>query len=66
MYGDSDCIDYGGYLVMNRIFFKIFILERQRERERERLADIDRGRSRFHAGNLTWDLIPGLQDHALG
>ena len=40
--------------------------ERETERERERGRDTGRGRSRFHAGNLTWDLIPGLQDHALG
>ena len=38
----------------------------ERERERERGRDRGRGRSRLHAGNLTWDLIPGLQDHALG
>ena len=39
--------------------------ERERERER-RGRDTGRGRSRLHAGNLMWDLIPGLQDHALG
>ena len=31
----------------------------------ERGRDIGRGRSRLHAGSLMWDLIPGLQDHAL-
>ena len=36
------------------------------EREREGHRDIGRGRSRLHAGSLTWDSIPGLQDHALG
>ena len=36
---------------------------RERERERER----DRGRSRLHAaGSLTWDSIPGPQNHTLG
>ena len=41
------------------LFLKIlFIYERHKER--------GRGRSRLHAGSLTWDLIPGLQDHALG
>ena len=40
--------------------FKDFIYERERERER------GRGRSRIHIGSLMWDLIPGLQDHALG
>ena len=35
--------------------------QRERERERER----GRGRSRLHAGNPTWDSIPGLQDQAL-
>ena len=39
---------------------------RERETEREKGRDADRGRSRLHAGSLTWDLIPGLQDHALG
>ena len=33
--------------------------ERERQRHRQR-------RSRLHAGSLMWDLIPGLQDHALG
>ena len=37
---------------------------RDTERERERGRDI--GRSRFHAGSLTWDSTPGLQDQALG
>ena len=40
--------------------------ERERERERERGRDTGRGRNRLHGGSLTWDLIPGLQDHALG
>ena len=39
---------------------------RDRVRGRERGRDIGRGRSRLHAGSLMWDLIPGLQDHALG
>ena len=34
--------------------------------ERERGRDAGRGRSRLHAGSLTWDSIPGLQDRALG
>ena len=34
--------------------------------EKERGRDTGRGRSRLHAGNLTWDSIPGPQDHALG
>ena len=37
-----------------------------RERERERGRDTGGGRSRLHAGSLTWDLIPGLQDRTLG
>ena len=40
--------------------------ERERERKRERGRDTGRGRSRLLAGSLKWDLIPGLQDHALG
>ena len=28
--------------------------------------DTGGGRSRLHAGSLTWDSIPGLQDRALG
>ena len=39
---------------------------RIRREERERGRDTGRGRSRFHAGSLMWDSIPGLQDHALG
>ena len=39
---------------------------RDTERERERGRDKGRGRSRLHAGSLMWDLIPDLQDHALG
>ena len=35
-------------------------------RDTERGRDIGRGRSRLHAGSLKWDLIPGLQYHALG
>ena len=27
--------------------------------------DTGRGRSRLHARTLTWDSIPGLQDHAV-
>ena len=38
----------------------------ERERERERGRNTGRGRSRLHAGSPTRDLIPGLQDHALG
>ena len=38
----------------------------ERERETERGRDTGRGRSRLHAGSLTRDLIPGLQDCALG
>ena len=36
------------------------------ERERERDRDTGGGRSRLHAGSLTWDSILGLQDQALG
>ena len=40
---------------------------RERERKREREAETTgSGRSRFHARSLMWDLIPDLQDHALG
>ena len=35
-------------------------------RDRKRDAETGRGRSRLHAGSLTWDLIPGLRDHTLG
>ena len=33
---------------------------------RERERDTERGRDRLHAGSLTWDSIPGLQDYTLG
>ena len=39
---------------------------RDRERERERGKDTGKERSRLHAGSPMWDLIRGLQDHALG
>ena len=42
--------------------FYLFIHETERERGR----DTSRGRSRLHAGSLTWDSNLGLQDHALG
>ena len=32
----------------------------------DRDRDPGRGRNRLHAGSLTWDSIPGLQDHVLG
>ena len=35
-------------------------------RGRERGRDPGRGRSRLHAGNPTWDSIPGPQGHSLG
>ena len=35
---------------------------RDTERENQRQAEV---RSRFPAGSLMWDLIPGLQDHDL-
>ena len=41
-------------------FFNLFMRDTERDR------DTGRGRSRLHAGSQTWDLIPGLQDHALG
>ena len=36
--------------------------ETQREKEGR---DTSRGRSRLYVGSPMWDLIPGLQDHAL-
>ena len=48
-------------------FFKDFIYYSfMIDLERERGRDTGRGRSRLHAGNLTRDSIPGLQDHTLG
>ena len=41
--------------------FYLFIHERHRETGRE----IGRGGSRFPAGSLTWNLIPGPPDHSL-
>ena len=38
----------------------------EKERDRDRDRDIGRERSRLHAGSLTWDSTPGLQDQALG
>ena len=44
--------------------FYLFIHERHREKEAE--TGRGRSRSRLHAGTLMWNLILGLQDHALG
>ena len=38
----------------------------EKERDWDRDRDTGRGRSRLHAGSPTWDLIPSLQDQALG
>ena len=59
-------------MIILLLFFKdfIYLFMRDRERGREREAETGRGRSRLHAGSLMWDsmwdLIPGLQDQALG
>ena len=47
-------------------FLRFYLLIHERHRETERGRDTGRGRSRLHAGSLTWDSILGLQDHALG
>ena len=54
---------YNFFLKSNLKIFYLFI---HRDRETEREAETSRGRSRLHAGSPTWDLIQGLQDHALG
>ena len=36
-----------------------------KDTHRERGRDPGRRRSRLHGGSLTWDSVPGLQDHAL-
>ena len=43
-------------------FLRFYLFMRDTERDR----DTGRERSRLHAGSPTWDLIQGLQDHALG
>ena len=60
-----DTVSQGGFFFYV-FFFNLFIREREKERKRERGRDTGRGRSRLHAGSLTRDSIPGLQDHALG
>ena len=45
------------------LFCFVFI---HRDTEREGGRGTGRGRRRLHAGSLTWDSIPGLQDQALG
>ena len=54
----------GRLVDLERHFFKkiLFIHERHRERH----THTSKGRSRPHAGTLTWDWILGLQDQALG
>ena len=46
-------------------FLKIFIYLFMRDTERGS-RDTGRGRCRLHAGSPMWDLILGIQDHALG
>ena len=48
------------YLSVFKDFMYLFI-----ETQKERGRDTGRGRSRLHAESTTWDLIHGLQDHAL-
>ena len=50
----------------SKIFFFQILFIYSRETQIERGRDTGRGRSRLHAGSPMWDLIPGLQDHALG
>ena len=45
-------------------FFFLFMIVTQRERERQRHRQ--REKQAPCTGSPTWDLIPGLQDHALG
>ena len=48
-------------------FLKIlFLYSWETQRERGRGRDTDRGRSRLHAGSLSRDSIPGLQNCTLG
>ena len=54
------------YIYIFFLIFKDLIYLFMRDTEREREAETDRGRSRLPAGSLTWDSIPGLQDHTLG
>ena len=55
------------YIHFKKIFFYLFIHERQRqrgrERERERGRDPGRGRSRLPTRSLILDSIPGPGDH---
>ena len=56
----------GGHSLAPFFFnFKLIYLF-MRDTERERGGDTGRGRSRLHAGNPTWDSIPGLQGYTLG
>ena len=51
---------------ISNIFKRFYLFIHERHRKKERGKDTGRGRSRLHAGRLTWDSILGLQDHALG
>ena len=44
----------------------MIVTERERERERERQRHRQREKPAPCTGSPTWDLIPGLQDRALG
>ena len=47
-------------------FLRFYLFINERQRQREKGTDTGRGRSTLHAGSPMWELIPGLQDHALG
>ena len=51
-------IEFDLYFFFLRFYLSIY--------DRERGRDTGGGRCRLHARSPTWDLIPGLQDHALG
>ena len=34
-------------------------------KDTEREAETGRGKSRLHAGNMMWDLVPALREHSL-
>ena len=61
-----------GFLFEKIIFKKILFIKKKKDfiylfmRDRETEREAGRGRSRLHAGNLTWDLIPGPQGPNLG
>ena len=67
----ADILDATSHMCISFFFFLLKILfiyswETHTHTHTHRGRDTGRGRSRLHTWSPMWDLVPGLQDHALG